>query len=76
VGSQLLIPVLAKAQMVGMPVYLQTLNQGNVAFYERHGFRVISKSVPSGGEPPCWGMALNSHSKLALEGSVACDHEP
>jgi GNAT superfamily N-acetyltransferase len=72
VGSQLLIPVLAKAQTVGMPVYLQTLNHGNVAFYERHGFRVISKSVPSGGEPPCWGMVLNSHSKICLR--EQCGH--
>ncbi len=56
VGGQLMAPVLGKAKAAGMPVYLQTLHEGNVAFYEQHGFRVTSKTTPSRGEPSCWGM--------------------
>jgi GNAT superfamily N-acetyltransferase len=56
VGSRLMGPVLGKAEALAMPVYLQTLHERNVTFYERHGFRVVSKTAPRRGEPSCWGM--------------------
>lgn len=55
-GGRLMAPVLEKAEAVGIPVYLQTLHEGNVAFYERHGFRITSETAPNRGEPSCWGM--------------------
>lgn len=59
IGTRLLIPVLEKANVANMPIYVQTLNERNVEFYERHGFRVISKTASSRGKPSCWGMILN-----------------
>ena len=56
VGSRLLVPVLGKASAISMPVYLQTLHERNVSFYERNGFRVISETAPDHGLPRCWGM--------------------
>lgn len=56
VGSRLMVPVLGKAEVLGVPIYLQTLHERSVSFYERQGFRVTSKTAPSRGEPSCWGM--------------------
>lgn len=56
VGGRLMAPVLRKAEALGVPVYLQTLHERNVAFYKRHGFRLISETATSRGEPSCWGM--------------------
>jgi ribosomal protein S18 acetylase RimI-like enzyme len=56
VGGRLMAPVLRKAEANAIPAYVQTLYEGSVAFYERHGFRVTSKTDPSRGEPSCWGM--------------------
>lgn len=56
VGARLMAPVLGKAKTVGIPVYLQTLHERNVSFYERHGFRITSETASNRGEPPCWGM--------------------
>jgi ribosomal protein S18 acetylase RimI-like enzyme len=76
VGTQLLSPVMEKANAANMPIYVQTLNERNVEFYERHGFRVISKTAPRRGKPPCWGMILNRRTAFKNEGHEVYGHEP
>jgi len=40
-GGALLQPALAKADQEGLPCYLETLEEKNLAFYGRHGFEVL-----------------------------------
>jgi len=40
-GGALLQPALAKADQEGVPCYLETLEEKNLAFYGRHGFEVL-----------------------------------
>lgn len=58
-GSALLGPVLAKSDATGVPCYLETGREQNVAFYERAGFALLD-AVPTGlcqdGGPTFWRM--------------------
>lgn len=50
-GSRLMRPELDVADSDGMPVYLETADRANIAYYERFGFTVIDHSlelVPGG----------------------------
>jgi ribosomal protein S18 acetylase RimI-like enzyme len=55
IGSALLGPALGEAARLGLPCYLETANQANLAFYGRHGFQVVAAGVVGGG-PALWGM--------------------
>jgi len=57
IGSALLGSALAQAARPGLPWYLDTANQANLAFYGRHGFQVMATGVVAGGGPALWGMA-------------------
>jgi GNAT superfamily N-acetyltransferase len=54
-GSQLLRPGLELCDAEGLPAYLETGKERNLAFYGRHGFDVIDQIVLPGG-PPLWFM--------------------
>lgn len=55
-GSNLIGPILARADAEGMPCYLESMNERNLSFYERHGFKVAKHSqIPKGG-PQVWTM--------------------
>jgi GNAT superfamily N-acetyltransferase len=55
IGSALLQPVLDLCDRDGVPVYLESSKESNVAFYARHGFRVTAEvRLPKG--PPMWPM--------------------
>ncbi|MBI5106336.1 MAG: GNAT family N-acetyltransferase [Solirubrobacterales bacterium] len=55
VGSALLAPGLELCDRDGLPAYLETATERNVAFYTRHGFRVTGEvRLPKG--PPVWLM--------------------
>jgi GNAT superfamily N-acetyltransferase len=54
-GAATIAPGLARADGAGKPVYLETYKQRNLAFYERHGFAVVSEEHPPEG-PPFWAM--------------------
>lgn len=41
IGSALLRPILAAADSEGVPCYLETAEERNVAFYQQHGFETI-----------------------------------
>ncbi len=56
VGSALLKTGTRLADEAGMPAYLESSAERNVALYERHGFEVVKEvSLPRGG-PTIWPM--------------------
>jgi ribosomal protein S18 acetylase RimI-like enzyme len=54
-GSALLAQVLARVDADGMPVYLESSSERNLALYGRHGFEVTSEVAIPGG-PRIWPM--------------------
>jgi ribosomal protein S18 acetylase RimI-like enzyme len=56
IGSALLQEGLAQVDQAGALCYTETSVQRNVAFYERHGFRVVETATLGKGGPPAWGM--------------------
>jgi GNAT superfamily N-acetyltransferase len=55
-GSAALRPVLTRCDALGIPAYLESTKERNVAFYERHGFVVTGTvAVPPDG-PTLWTM--------------------
>jgi GNAT superfamily N-acetyltransferase len=63
VGSALIGPVLERADADGVPCYLETEKEINVAFYRRHGFEVIvGDAIPDGG-PRYWTMVRTPNSR-------------
>jgi GNAT superfamily N-acetyltransferase len=53
VGSRLIRPGLELCDREGLPAYLETGRERNLAFYARHGFRVLDElHLPKG--PPVW----------------------
>ncbi len=56
IGGSLIQPGLARADADGLPCYLETMKEINVAFYRRHGFEVVAEGdIPAGG-PHYWTM--------------------
>jgi ribosomal protein S18 acetylase RimI-like enzyme len=54
-GSALLAQVLTRIDADGMPVYLESSNERNLALYGRHGFEMTSEVAIPGG-PRIWPM--------------------
>ena len=55
-GAALLAPVLSRCDRDGTPAYLESSKERNVAFYERHGFRVTEEVPLSNAGPRIWLM--------------------
>ena len=55
-GARLMKPILDRADADGLPVSLETMREGNVAYYGRHGFEVAATVALPGGGPTCWVM--------------------
>ena len=55
VGSALLTPVLSRCDREGLPAYLESSKESNIAFYERHGFKLTGEVHPPGA-PTLWSM--------------------
>ncbi len=57
IGGHLIRPVLARADAAGLPCYLETETERNVAFYRKHGFEALTAEAPPGHELMLWTMA-------------------
>jgi GNAT superfamily N-acetyltransferase len=56
IGGQLMEPVLTRADAAQLPCYLETTQERNLPFYQRHGFAVVVEAdLPDGGLP-FWTM--------------------
>lgn len=59
IGGALLQPVLELADRDQQACYLDTNNEKNLPFYERHGFRVAGQLRPDPDGPSVWGLVRN-----------------
>jgi ribosomal protein S18 acetylase RimI-like enzyme len=55
VGRALLEPILARADETGLPAYLETQTEANLAYYRRYGFDAVD-SFTIDASPPLWQM--------------------
>jgi predicted GNAT family N-acyltransferase len=55
-GGTLMQAGLERADVENMPAYLESSKESNVSFYQRFGFEVIEKIIPTKGCPPLWLM--------------------
>jgi GNAT superfamily N-acetyltransferase len=55
-GSRLLEPVLEVCDSDGIPAYLESSKESNIAFYSRHGFRLGDELQLVRGGPTIWPM--------------------
>jgi ribosomal protein S18 acetylase RimI-like enzyme len=56
IGTALLKPLLQKADADQKPVYLETHDEKNVAYYQQFGFELASKSIVPQFNIPVWAM--------------------
>ena len=56
IGGMLMQPVLARADADRLPCYLETMNEKNVPFYEKYGFRVVSDGEVPRHRLRAWAM--------------------
>jgi GNAT superfamily N-acetyltransferase len=56
IGSLLIKPVLRRADEQGLPCYLETMKEVNLAFYGKHGFRVADEKQIADGGPHIWAL--------------------
>ncbi len=56
VGSRLLKVGTDRCDIAGLPAYLETQTERNIALYHRHGFEVISENRPRPDAPMLWSM--------------------
>jgi len=56
IGTQLMAPILERADQEKMPAYLESSKEKNLPLYQRNGFEVVERiELPYGG-PPAWRM--------------------
>ena len=56
VGAALLTQVIEKADAENMPIYLETHDENNVAYYQRMGFQLVRSARILNFEVPIWCM--------------------
>ena len=56
IGTSLLEPGLASIDDQGLPCYLETQKEANLAYYRRFGFEETERLTPSPGGPPLFTM--------------------
>ncbi len=60
IGSALLRPILAEADANGVPCYLETAEERNVAFYQKHGFETVRHGTVPDTAVEYWTMQRSS----------------
>lgn len=55
-AASVLHPALARCDEEGIPAYLETTKEQNLAWYGRHGFELVEELRPIDGCPPIWTM--------------------
>lgn len=55
-AGRLLRPMLARADKVGLPVFLETQLKKNVPLYEHFGFKVVEEGIIPGSNVYSWAM--------------------
>ncbi|MGZ4675445.1 MAG: GNAT family N-acetyltransferase [Acidimicrobiia bacterium] len=55
-GTRLLEPVLARVDEMGLPTYLETDKERNLAYYARFRFAETDQLFPAASGPPTWTM--------------------
>lgn len=53
-GTLLMEPGLARADQQGLPIYLETHDQNNVAYYQKRGFELLRSERVPGVDLPFW----------------------
>lgn len=53
-GRQLLNPVLAQADIQGVPTYLETFTEVNLIFYGKLGYKVVREYIDPTLDKTCW----------------------
>ena len=61
-ASAALQPVLERCDEEGLPAYLETQREENLAFYARQGFE-LQRMLDIRGVPPLWTMLRNPRSR-------------
>jgi ribosomal protein S18 acetylase RimI-like enzyme len=62
VGGKLLMPILSLSSTDGTPCYLETHNEKNIPFYEKHGFKIVNEGrIPKHGLQ-VWSMRRDPQS--------------
>ncbi len=56
IGSRLIAPMLERVRLAGLPCYLETGTELDVAFYLKNGFQVAHQEVLQPGNLNMWGM--------------------
>ncbi len=54
-GAAMLQPVLERCDAEGLPAYLETQKEDNLAYYARHAFEMVQR-LEVAGVPPIWTM--------------------
>ncbi|HEY4313448.1 MAG TPA: GNAT family N-acetyltransferase [Pirellulales bacterium] len=63
IGSNLMTPILERADAEGVPCWLDTHQEQNVRLYQRHGFQVAECTAPRGHQIPVYGMVRPPRSR-------------
>ena len=63
IGTQLLQPVLERADAGCLPCYLETHDQKNVAYYSKRGFELVRSENLPGYDLPFWCMVRQPKAK-------------
>jgi ribosomal protein S18 acetylase RimI-like enzyme len=56
IGGALMEPMMQRCDEQGMPAYLESSKEANLAFYHRHGFEVTGQVHLAPDCPPVWSM--------------------
>ena len=64
-GTAVLAPVLERCDTEGLPAYLETQKEENIAYYARHRFELVQK-IEITGCPPIWTLLRNQIARTGV----------